>query len=428
MPGGDGTMQSDSDDDEGGGSSVIRTKIYPNGSTGPFIVFFRPKSKPLNLINITRDLTRRFSGVSEIKRVHANKIRVVVNNIIHANEIVTCELFTLEYRVYIPSRIVECDGVVTEEGLTLDELYECRGYFKNPAVSPVKIIEVKQLFSSSKQDGKPVYTPSNSFRLTFEGSALPNYIEIDKARLPVRLFVPKVMNCEKCKQLGHTSAYCCNKVRCIKCGEEHEDNSCTQVATKCLYCDEDALHNLSDCPTYKLRQEKLKLSLKQRSNRTFAEMLKQATESINSHNIFDVLSSDETVSDSVNASTSSAGPSNPRKRINASPLLPRKEIKLSPQKEQQKNPKNLKQTPPGPSPPGFPPLPKPKPPRITPSPNQPTQGLIGFSVLINQILDAFQVSDGVRTVVITLLPVVRTFLIKFSKQWPLISTIISFDG
>lgn len=425
-------MLSDDEDpveDEGGGtSSVIRTKIYPNGSTGPFIVFFRPKTKPLNLINITRDLTRRFSGVSEIKRVHANKIRVVVNNIIHANEIVTCELFTLEYKVYIPSRIVECDGVVTEEGLSIDELYECRGYFKNSALNPVKIIEVKQLFSSSTQDGKTVYTPSNSFRLTFEGSALPKYIEIDKARLPVRLFVPKVMNCEKCKQLGHTTAYCCNKVRCIKCGEEHEDSSCTQIATKCLYCGEDALHKLFDCPTYKQRQEKLKLSLKQRSNRTFAEMLKHASQPFNSENIYDVLPSDEMVADSSYASTSSTGTSNPRKRINSSPVLPRKEIKLSLQKEDKKNSKKSKSTAPGPNPPGFPPLPKSKPLEVTPTLNQPTQGLIGFSVLVNQILDIFQASNAVRTVISTLLPIVQTCLIKLSQQWPLISTIISFDG
>lgn len=417
-------MSDDEEDGEGGDtSSVLRTKIYPNGATGPFVVFFRPKSKPLNLINITRDLTRRFSGVSEIKRVHANKIRVVVNNIIHANEIVTCELFTLEYRVYIPSRIVECDGVVTEEGLTLDELYDCRGYFNNRAVKPVKIIEVKQLFSSSTQSGQTVYTPSNSFRLTFEGSALPKYIEIDKARLPVRLFVPKVMNCEKCKQLGHTTAYCCNKVRCIKCGQEHEDSSCIQVATKCLYCNEEALHKLSDCPTYKQRQEKLKLSLKQRSNRTFAEMLKQTSETFNSENIYDALSSDETVADSTNASTSWAGTS--RKRNNASPVVQRKVIKLSSEKENPKDPKTPKPNPPGPTPP-FPPLPRPRPPKVIPK--QPTQGLIGFSELINQILDAFQVSNGVRAVVITLLPIVRTFLIKISEQWPLLSSIISFNG
>lgn len=422
MSGGEGGMESDGEDDE---ASNVRTKIYPNGSTGPFIVFFRPKLKPLNLISITRDLTRKFSGVSEIKRVHANKIRVVVNNISHANEIVTCELFTLEYRVYIPSRIVECDGVVTEEGLTLDELYECRGYFRNPAVSPVKIIEVKQLFSSSTKDGKTVYSPSNSFRVTFEGSALPKYIEIDKARLPVRLFVPKVMNCQKCKQLGHTTAYCCNKARCIKCGEEHDDSSCTQAATKCLYCDEDALHKLSDCPTYKQRQEKLKLSLKQRSNRTFAEMLKQATEPLNSGNIYDILPSDETVADSINAGASTSGTGNSRKRNNGSPSIRRKEIKLSPQQDRIPN---FQPTPPGINPPGFPTLPRPPPLTPKPNPNKPKQGLIGFTVLINQILDALQISTGVRTVVITLIPFVRTFLIKLSEQWPLISTIISFDG
>ena len=103
--------------------------------------------------------------------------------------------------MYVPSREVEIDGVVSDSSLTCDDLlkYET-GRFENPALPPVKILECKQLYSVLVDGDKEVYSPSDSFRVTFARSALPSHAEIDRVRLPVRLFVPQVMNCLNCKQ------------------------------------------------------------------------------------------------------------------------------------------------------------------------------------------------------------------------------------
>ena len=172
----------------------------------------------MNVIQISRDLTKRFSAVTDITKVRPNKLQISVASLKQANEIVASELFTREYTVYVPSREVEIDGVVSDWSLTCDDLLKYGiGRFKNLALPLVKILDCKQLYSVSVAEDTKVYFPSNSFRVTFAGSALPSHVEIDRVRLPVRLFVPWVMNCLNCNQSGHTATHCCNKARCGKC-------------------------------------------------------------------------------------------------------------------------------------------------------------------------------------------------------------------
>ncbi|XP_058814362.1 uncharacterized protein LOC131678309 [Topomyia yanbarensis] len=233
--------------------------------------------KALNIIQISKDLTSRFSDVKEIVKVNKDKIRIVVGSLKQANAIASCELFTREYRAYIPSKEIEIDGVITESSLTVDDLVKHGvGRFKDTILKDVKILECKQLHSVSHEGDKKVYRLSDSFRVTFAGSALPNYVIIDKIRLPVLLFITRVMNCLNCKQLGHTATYCSNKARCGKCGGSHQEDTCNENLEKCLMCGENS-HELPACPIYKLREDKIKRSLKERSKRSYAEMLKNAT-------------------------------------------------------------------------------------------------------------------------------------------------------
>ena len=59
---------------------ATRVKAYPDASKGPFVVFFRPIKKPLNIIQIGKDLAKQFAAVTEITKVRPNKLRVVVSS------------------------------------------------------------------------------------------------------------------------------------------------------------------------------------------------------------------------------------------------------------------------------------------------------------------------------------------------------------
>lgn len=140
-----------------------RSKAYPDGSAGPFVVFFRTKEKRLNIVSITQTLSRSFKGVTSVTQVSRDKLRVIVDNQKIANEIVSSKHFTEEYRVYIPSRVVEIDGVFTDHDMTLDSFFafdgEDRpmGIFRNPAVKPVRVLDCKELYAASSENGGKPY-------------------------------------------------------------------------------------------------------------------------------------------------------------------------------------------------------------------------------------------------------------------------------
>ena len=419
-----------------------RVKVYPEGSNGPWVVFFRPKGKALNIMQISKDLVKHFSAVTEIFKVRPNKLRVTVSCLKQANAIAGFELFTREYRVYVPARVVEIDGVVTDAGLTVEDVLKFgSGRFKNSNIQPVKILDCKHLHSVSFDNGEKRYTPSDSLRVTFAGSALPSFIDVNRVRLPVRLFVPRVMHCLRCKQLGHTATHCSNKIRCGKCGENHEDSTCSKDTARCLYCGETP-HELSSCPAYKLRGEKIKRSLKERSKRTFAEMLKKtAATDQTSPNIFEVLPIDESENDDPFEGSSGYSFTESRKRKNSSsPQLPRKETKTSSNgmtntiksKSAEVKPK---QTPPGflnfNSQKEFPALPgTAKTPAVSSfeSESQPESGLLNFSDIVDWILTTFNITDPLKSFLLAFLPTVKTFLKQLTAKWPLLAAIVSFDG
>ena len=338
--------------------------------------------------------------------------------------------------------MVEIDGVVTESELSVDDILSIGfGRFKDSNIQNVKILDCKQLHSVSVDKGVKKYTPSDSFRVTFAGSALPSHIDVNRVRLPVRLFVPRIMNCLNCKQLGHTATHCCNKARCGKCGENHGDDSCKKEAEKCLYCGETP-HELSTCPAYKLRSDKIKRSLKERSKRTFAEMLKKTAPTIPiTPNTYEVLSSDESDSDDpLEGSSSAFVGASKKKKKSSSPKLPKKVLKIPPNgMNDTRKPKsageNPKQTPPGfvnsNSQKEFPALPG-----TSKTPNAPVlsqqispeSGLLKFSDIVDWILETFNITDPLKSLLMAFLPTVSTFLKQLTAKWPLLASIVSFDG
>lgn len=422
-------------------SDSLRHKAYPDDSKGPWVVFFRPKKKPLNIKQIEKDLFKRFSSVIDILRVRPDKLRVNVGNLKQANEIVACELFTLEYRVYIPSHNVEIEGVVTEASMTCDDfLKRGVGVFKNPALPEVKILDCSQMHSTSLVGTKKTYTPSDSYRVTFSGSALPDYVKVGRVRIPVRLFVPKVMHCTNCKLLGHTASFCGNRPRCDQCGEKHTEGPC-RTPPKCVYCS-GTPHALADCPKYKQQGEKLKRSLKARSQRSFAEILKTFNplpriSPSNNSNQYNLLPVDEDDSDTEVGEGSHfvfKGPS--RKRARNFSQQTKKNPHVDSQTTLEKS-RGRGNAPKGP-PPGFKPFVFDKDfpglPGSSKTPDVPTLkpeqsgAMFTLSGIVDSILDAFSISDPLRKIIDLMLPILKTLLKQLASKWPLIGSIVSFDG
>ena len=82
--------------------TIPRVRQYQDGNRKEWVVFFRPKAKPLNVVRIASDLTKNYNGVTEVRKVHQNKLRVSVNSAEQANQITRDQRFVLEYKVWTP--------------------------------------------------------------------------------------------------------------------------------------------------------------------------------------------------------------------------------------------------------------------------------------------------------------------------------------
>lgn len=300
---------------------------------------------------------------------------------------------------------------------------------------------------SGEGEGKK-RTPSNSFRVTFAGAALPEYILLSNLRLPVRLYVQRVMHCDNCKQLGHTKTYCRNKTKCIKCGEQHTEDSCNKSVEKCIYCEQEP-HSMSACPKFQQHTEKVKRSLEGRSKRSYAEMLKAVNPATD--NPYAILSDADDGSDGEYTIVISSGTAS--KRTNKpSQKRPPTDAKAPRKEQQRKVDKAAKPKAPGlqeiQSQEEFPSLPGtlqtqelPETPEvILPARNvathtieasseaaivEPTEGLFTLSGFVHGFIECFEIPDPFKGLILKFLPNIKKGLDKMILQWPLLASIIS---
>ncbi|XP_062700857.1 uncharacterized protein LOC115268329 isoform X2 [Aedes albopictus] len=441
---------------------IARTRFYQPSSPGPWVVYFRRKCKPLNVLSISRELARKYPG-TVIHQVKQSKLRVTAPSYKAANEIVQHELFSCEYALYINAREVEVEGKILDETLTCDDIKTGVGRFNNRSIADVSILDCKPLQKASMEGDKKVYSPSGSFRVTFPGSVLPEFVVIDNAFYTVRLFRPKVFNCTNCKQFGHSASFCDNKPRCGKCNQAHLDESCTQEAEKCSYCGKE-LHELQKCPAYKKRIQNESRSIIERSKKTYAEMVKSFNTPANMsesavpvENPYQELSSDDQDDcetdeggsfSEVHASGKRKSPSSPglrRKVFLKSSLIsltttkggggnlktPKKQVSDGAvpccSKDLEPPPPTVKYTSKRNTRQGGKKKAT-KAPRTSAKSIKPKRGLFTFRALVDRLYDALGLSDSFRGILDIFLQAVEEYLRNLTQSWPLLASIISFDG
>lgn len=272
----------------------FRIKIFPASFSGPFVVFFRKKEKPINVLLISAKIYEKYSSVKEIKKISLDKLRVVFGSRTDANSLLESKLFADSYRVYAPSEICEINGVIYDDSLECEEILNRGiGIFKNKAISPVNVLDCHRLskFLLNEKGGK--YIHSNCFKITFAGSVLPDFIRVGEVVFDVRLFYPKLMHCERCLLFGHTIAFCSNKPKCSKCSSSHLSSDCKsdKKSDICIYCNKKH-DSLKNCPVYIENQSKMNQKLKNRNKFSYSEILKNSS-NIAAPNIFESLTDDE---------------------------------------------------------------------------------------------------------------------------------------
>jgi hypothetical protein len=261
-----------SDDEE----KERRVKVYPNEYVAPFVVYLRATDTPMKTVSISLSLQKKYKSISSITKVSRNKLKIVFGNRNESNLFCRDKEFS-EYRVYIPAADVECYGVVFCD--PKDEIPDivgehAMGKFRNSCISPVGILDSFRFTRLvRKSDGKDSRVPTSFVRITFAGTVLPDYLAIGNLLLPVELYKPKPMFCNKCQSFGHTDSFCSKAIKCAKCRGAHSRDECQNIA-KCQHCVSLIPHDLKDCEGYKKRKAYLSRRAKVKANISYAEVAK----------------------------------------------------------------------------------------------------------------------------------------------------------
>lgn len=293
-----------------------RVRQYPSSHKGPFVVYLRSKDgeriKPLTTTKLLFSSFRQ--KLRNVEQVNAFKLRIICASRDAANELPTAPVLS-NFRVYVPASEVETDGVISLE--LEEEIKEVvsagRGVFNNSLIPDVKVLSVFRLSKNVPgEDNNPTRQPSTAVRVTFEGTLLPHRLLLGGLRIPIRLYHPLEMYCNKCHRTGHTQKYCTNQPKCSKCGEAHLTSSCTSTepVKECVLCKTEHSNSRAACPKIKLADERKFNKAKKQQTVSYAEAVKHF-----SPNSYMVLQVDDEGSDSCSVDDNVSVGTKKRKRV-----------------------------------------------------------------------------------------------------------------
>lgn len=85
---------------------------------------------------------------------------------------------------------------------------------------------------------------------------LPKSVQIGYMSYSVREYIPKPIRCYKCQRMGHTAQQCKGKMRCARCGGQHEYGKCEkETKIKCCNCGGEHSAELGGCEVQRDRKK-----------------------------------------------------------------------------------------------------------------------------------------------------------------------------
>lgn len=137
-------------------------------------------------------------------------------------------------------------------------------------VKGLRVSQVKRL--PVVREGKKI--PSLSVLLTLDEPKQPERIMIGYVSYTARPYIPPPTRCYKCQRYGHIASVCKGKIRCAKCGGEHEYGQCGEgTKIKCCNCGGEHSAAYKGCEMHKQAVQVQNVKVKE--NVTYAEAIKR---------------------------------------------------------------------------------------------------------------------------------------------------------
>ncbi|XP_072935944.1 uncharacterized protein [Epargyreus clarus] len=198
-----------------------------------------------------------------LKRIGRNRISMAFANYEDANKFVLSPLLEQnKLKAFIPSFNVTRVGIVKGVPSEWSE-EEIKSNISVP-IGCGEVINMRRLNYKVIVEGSPVWKPSQSVVLTFDGQILPKRIFMCYNSLSVELYIYPTIQCYNCCKYGHTKVHCRSKPRCYKCGQEHTGDTCSvsEINAYCCSCSGPHFAINKCCPEFE-RQKRIKLTMAQ---------------------------------------------------------------------------------------------------------------------------------------------------------------------
>lgn len=236
--------------------------VYAQSDRAPFLVIVQNTN--INEISLSKNLIacKLISGVTEIRKVSSNRVRIKCKDWTSANKIIECQELRTKHDVnaFIPNECVKSVGIVkfVPLDLTQEEIME---YLESSI--PVEKVERMNYWDRNENCARP----GTSLKITFRSTNIPQEVKLYYTIKKVEHFVPRPLICNNCLKFNHIARTCRSReTRCINCSEiKHAagDASCKgdcvhclkQCPTKCRNCTDDCNHRTSSasCPVMKVQ-------------------------------------------------------------------------------------------------------------------------------------------------------------------------------
>nr|XP_055046932.1 uncharacterized protein LOC129432503 [Misgurnus anguillicaudatus] len=191
------------------------------------VTFEKSSGKHMHPIGLSKAINKEVGVVSMAQCLGQGRVLIIVKDVAQRNRLLKLKDLNGEKisarEIGINSNV---KGVIVGIPLdiTMEEIKE--------NVRGGKVINARRLFQNKEGQRQE----SLSILLTFEGK-IPEKVQLGYLSYTVREFIPKPLRCFKCQRIGHVAAVCRGKVRCSRCGDEHEYDKCPENAViKCCNC------------------------------------------------------------------------------------------------------------------------------------------------------------------------------------------------
>lgn len=205
--------------------------LFTKTDKGPFKVivsirkeFINSETPPPSIIAVGRDLVKKYNLKFEnITRKSKYAWNVLFSDRVQANNAIKNDFLNKDncpFRIELPWYLLCRKFIIKKIPVDIDDDELTREIQnQNPNI---KVEEIYRFQKRNYVDGKTLLTKTTTVKVTIRGQSIPSDVILWHFKVPAEIFTPNIRRCFRCGQLSHSSKFCKNRSKCLRCGDDYD--------------------------------------------------------------------------------------------------------------------------------------------------------------------------------------------------------------